>query len=92
MTPNHFGDNEFTVNVLDNKGHPDTNVGVSLYNTMEDMDMGTRHLNLQPAGKGIFKGSDQLDMSGHWQVRIDVRTPSGTTSHATVNFVTPTDS
>lgn len=92
VTPNSFGNNEFTVNVLDSKGQPDTNVGVSLYNTMEDMDMGTRHLNLQPAGKGLFKGSDQLDMSGHWQVRIDIRTPGGGTSHTTVNFITPADS
>ncbi|GAC1457777.1 MAG: copper resistance CopC/CopD family protein [Ktedonobacteraceae bacterium] len=89
VTPNHFGNNEFTVSVLNSKGQPDTSVGVSLYNTMLDMDMGTRHLNLQPDGQGHFKGSDQLDMSGHWQVRIDVRTPNGGTSHATVNFSTP---
>jgi copper transport protein len=91
VTPNSFGDNEFTVTVLDSKGQPNANVGISLYNTMEDMDMGTRHLNLQPDGKGQFKGNDQLDMSGHWQVRIDVRTPDGGTSHTTVNFVTPAD-
>ncbi len=89
VTPNQFGNNEFTVSVLNSKGQPDTNVGVSLYNTMLDMDMGTRHVNLQPDGKGHFKGSDQLDMSGHWGVRIDVRTPSGGTSHATVYFSTP---
>ncbi|GAC1392674.1 MAG: copper transporter YcnJ [Ktedonobacteraceae bacterium] len=89
VTPNQFGNNAFTVSVLNSKGQPDTNVGVSLYNTMLDMDMGTRHLNLQPDGQGHFKGSDQLDMSGHWQVRIDVRTTSGGTSHATVAFTTP---
>ena len=91
VTPNHFGNNEFTVSVLDSKGQPDNSVGVSLYNTMLDMDMGTRHLNLQPAGQGRFKGSDQLDMGGHWGVRIDVRTQNGTTSHATVNFATHDD-
>ncbi len=89
VTPNHFGNNEFTVSVVNSKGQPDSSVGVSLYNTMEDMDMGTRHLNLQPAGGGKFKGSDQLDMSGHWSVRIDVRTQSGGLSHATVTFTTP---
>ncbi|GAC1397588.1 MAG: copper transporter YcnJ [Ktedonobacteraceae bacterium] len=88
VTPNHFGNNEFTVSVRNSQGQPDTTVGVSLYNTMEDMDMGTRHLNLQPDGQGHYKGSDQLDMSGHWQVRIDVRTQGGT-SHATVQFITP---
>ncbi len=89
VNPNQFGNNEFTVTVLNNKGQPATGVGVSLYNTMQDMDMGTRHVNLQPDGQGHFKGSDQLDMSGHWGVRIDVRTTSGSTSHATVNFSTP---
>ncbi len=89
VTPNHFGNNEFTVSVLNSKGQPDTSVGVSLYNTMLDMDMGTRHLDLQSAGQGHYKGSDQLDMSGHWQVRIDVRTQSGSISHATVSFTTP---
>ncbi len=89
VTPNHFGNNEFTVSVLNSKGQPDASVGVSLYDTMLDMDMGTRHLNLQPTGQGHFKGSDQLDMSGHWGVRIDVRTQSGGTSHATVYFSTP---
>ena len=89
VTPNQFGNNEFTVSVLNSKGQPDTNVVVSLYNTMLDMDMGTRRVNLQPDGKGHFKGNDQLDMSGHWGVRIDVRTLSGGTSHATVYFSTP---
>ena len=89
VTPNHFGNNEFSVSVLNSKGQPDTSVNVSLYNTMLDMDMGTRHLDLQPAGQGHYKGSDQLDMSGHWGVRIDIRTPSGGISHATVNFTTP---
>ena len=89
VTPNHFGNNEFTVSVQDSDGKADTKVGVSLYNTMMDMDMGTRHLNLLPDGQGRFKGSDQLDMSGHWGVRIDVRTLDGSTSHATVHFSTP---
>ncbi len=89
VTPNQFGNNEFTVSVLNSKGQPDSSVSVSLYNTMLDMDMGTRHLDLQPAGQGRYKGSDELDMSGHWEVRIDIRTPSGGISHATVDFTTP---
>ncbi len=89
VTPNQFGNNEFSVSVLNSKSQPDTDVNVSLYNTMLDMDMGTRHLDLQPVGQGHYKGSDQLDMSGHWGVRIDIRTPSGAISHATVSFTTP---
>ncbi len=92
VTPNHFGENEFTVKVLDSSSQPDSNVGVSLFNTMTDMDMGTRHLDLQPDGQGRFKGSDLLDMSGHWQVRIDVRTQGSGVSHTTVSFTTPTGS
>lgn len=89
VTPNHFGENEFTVKVLDSSGQPDSNVSVSLFNTMQDMDMGTRHLDLQPSGQGRYKGSDLLDMSGHWQVRIDVRAQGSGVSHTTVNFATP---
>jgi len=92
VTPNHFGENEFTVKVLDSSGQPDSNVSVSLFNTMTDMDMGTRHLDLQPSGQGRFKGSDLLDMSGHWQVRIDVRTQGSGVSHTTVSFTTPAGS
>ncbi len=92
VTPNQFGNNEFIVSVKDATGQADTKVGVSLYNTMQDMDMGTRHVNLLPDGQGRFKGSDQLDMSGHWAVRIDVRTTDGGTSHAIVAFSTPAPS
>ncbi len=90
VTPNQFGNNEFTVSVLNSKGQLDSSMSVSLYNTMLDMDMGTRHLDLQSAGQGRFKGSDELGMSGHWRVRIDIRTSGGGISHATVNFTTPT--
>ena len=89
VNPNQFGNNEFTVTVLNSKGQLDSSVGVSLYNTMLDMDMGTRHVDLQSDGQGHFKASDQLDMSGHWQVRIDIRLASGGLSHATVTFSTP---
>ncbi|GER87083.1 copper resistance protein [Dictyobacter vulcani] len=54
VSPNRFGTNVFTVNVLDSKGQPDTQVGVSIYTTMLDMDMGTDAINLQPDGKGHF--------------------------------------
>src|SRR5258708_28954570 len=41
-TPNQAGPNTFTVSVVDNRsGKPTTQVGVSLYTTHLDMDMGT---------------------------------------------------
>ncbi|MBO0795737.1 MAG: FixH family protein, partial [Ktedonobacteraceae bacterium] len=69
------GPNTFTARVMDSNGKLDTNVGVSLYTTMLDMDMGTDTINLQPDGKGNFSASGDLAMAGHWQLRIQVRTP-----------------
>ncbi|MBO0782393.1 MAG: CopD family protein, partial [Ktedonobacteraceae bacterium] len=75
ISPNRFGPNTFTARVMDSNGKLDTNVGVSLYTTMLDMDMGTDTINLQPDGKGNFSASGDLAMAGHWQLRIQVRTP-----------------
>jgi uncharacterized membrane protein len=89
ISPNHFGPNVFTVSVLDSNGKPDTNIGVSLYTTMLDMDMGTDTVNLQPDGKGHFSASGDLSMGGNWQVRIQIRTPDNTLHEAKVKFFTP---
>ena len=90
VNPNTFGTNVFTVSVVDNTtGKPTTNVGVSLYTTMLDMDMGTDTVNLLPDGKGHFSASGDLDMPGHWQIRIQIRTPSNTLHEATVDFSVP---
>ncbi|MBV8822460.1 MAG: hypothetical protein JO123_06685, partial [Ktedonobacteraceae bacterium] len=71
------------------KGAIDTNVGVSLYTTMLDMDMGTDSINLQPDGKGHFSASGDLSMSGDWQIRIEIRTPDNTLHEVNVRFFTP---
>ena len=90
INPNRFGMNVFTVSVVDNKTHtPTTNVGVSLYTTMLDMDMGTDSINLLPDGKGHFSANGDLSMSGHWQVRIQIRTSDNTLHEAKVDFSTP---
>lgn len=89
VSPNRFGTNQFTVTVLDSKGKVDTNVGVSVYTTMLDMDMGTQPYTLQLDGKGHFTASGDLDMGGNWQLRITVRTPDNTQHDATVKMVTP---
>jgi putative copper export protein/nitrogen fixation protein FixH len=90
VNPNHFGTNIFTVSVVDNSaGKPTANVGVSLYTTMLDMDMGTDTVNLLPDGKGHFTASGDLSMGGNWQVRIQIRTPKGTLSEANVKFFVP---
>ena len=90
VNPNRFGTNVFTVNVVDNKtGKPTTNVGVSLYTTMLDMDMGTDNVNLLPDGKGHFSASSDLSMGGNWQIRIQIRTPDSTLHEASARFFVP---
>ena len=90
VNPNRFGTNVFTVSVVDTStGKPTTNVGVSLYTTMLDMDMGTDTVNLLPDGKGHFSASGDLSMGGNYQIRIQIRTPSNTLHEAKVQFYVP---
>jgi copper transport protein len=89
VSPNRFGPNTFTVKVLDKNGKPDTNVGVSIYTTMLDMDMGTQTVNLQPDNQGGFNANGFLDMSGDWQLRIQIRTPDFKLHEVKVKLVTP---
>jgi putative copper export protein/methionine-rich copper-binding protein CopC/nitrogen fixation protein FixH len=89
VNPNRSGTNVFTVTVFDNSTNkPTTNVGVSLYTTMLDMDMGTDTVNMLPDGKGHFSVNGDLSMPGDWQIRIQVRTPDATLHEATVKLVT----
>jgi copper transport protein len=90
VNPNRFGTNVFTVSAIDTStGAPATNIGVSLYTTMLDMDMGTDTVNLLPDGKGHFSRTGDLDMPGNWEIRIQIRTPDATLHEASVKFVTP---
>ena len=90
VNPNRFGTNIFTVSVVDNStGKPTTNVGVSLYTTMLDMDMGTDTVNLLPDGQGHFSASGDLSMGGNYQIRIQIRTPNNTLHEARVQFYVP---
>ncbi len=90
VNPNRFGTNVFTVSAVDTAtGKQATNIGISLYTTMLDMDMGTDTVNLLPDGKGHFSGSGDLSMPGNWEIRIQIRTPDATLHEASVKFVTP---
>ena len=90
VNPNRFGTNVFTVSAIDTAtGKPATNIGVSLYTTMLDMDMGTDTVNLLPDGKGHFSGSGDLAMPGNWEIRIQIRTPDATLHETSVKLVTP---
>ncbi|MFL5625319.1 MAG: copper resistance protein CopC [Ktedonobacteraceae bacterium] len=90
VNPNRFGTNTFTTTVIDNHtGKPTSDVGVSLYTTMLDMDMGTDSINLLPDGKGNFSGHGDLSMSGDWQIRIQIRTADNNLHEATAKLYTP---
>ncbi len=90
INPNRVGPNGFLVSVADARtGAPVTNVGVSLYTTILDMDMGTDTVNLKPDGKGHFSATGDLAMGGNWQIRIQVRTPDNALHEARVKLVTP---
>ncbi|WP_371873769.1 CopD family protein [Dictyobacter arantiisoli] len=90
VSPNRFGTNVFTASVLDSKGKPDIQVGVTVYATMLDMDMGTNPpINLLPDGKGHFSQSGDLNMAGHWGLRIEVRTLQDTLHQGSVDMNTP---
>jgi copper transport protein len=89
VSPNRFGSNICTVSVLDSKGKPATQVDVSVYTTSLDMDMGTDVWNLKPDGQGHFSQEIDFDMSGHWQVRVAVRTSQGTLHEATLSVYAP---
>jgi copper transport protein len=89
VSPNRFGPNTFTVHLVDARtGRTVTQIGVSLYTTMLDMDMGTDSINLQPDGKGNFTALGDLGMAGRWQVREVVRTPDNRLHSSTVTFST----
>ena len=68
---------------------PTSTIGVSLYETMLNMDMGGEAVNLQPDGKGHFSGSGDLGMGGNWQLRVEIRTLDATLHEATLKFFTP---
>ncbi len=90
VNPNRFGTNVFTVTVIDSRtSKPTTDVGVSLYLTMLDMDMGTEPVNLQPDGRGNFSAQGDLSMNGNWQIKIQIRTPDTSLHEATAKLYTP---
>jgi copper transport protein len=90
INPNRFGSNLFTVTVIDNSsGKPTSNVGVTVYTQMLDMDMGTDNVNLLPDGKGHFSAAGDLSMSGNWAIRVQIRTPDHTLHKASIKFFTP---
>ena len=71
-----------------NSGKAATSVQVRLSTTMLDMDMGTNTVALQPNGPGSYRTQGELSMSGHWQIRILVRTADDVLHEATIKLDT----
>ncbi len=92
INPNKFGTNVFTVTVMDlstGKQLGANQVGVTVYTTMLDMDMGTDSINLQSNGKGGFSASGDLSMAGNWGIMVQLRTPDNTLHEASFKIDTP---
>jgi len=87
ISPDRSGPNTFTVTVFDNHGVKATNVSVSIYATMLEMDMGTTPIKLQPDGKGNFSANADLDMGGRWGLRVEIRAPDLRFHEANVQIV-----
>ncbi len=92
VSPNHFGANLFTVkvtNALSGASLSANEVGVTVYTTSLDMDMGTDNIDLQPDAKGGFSATQDLPMSGNWSIGVDLRTTDHQIHKANFTIVTP---
>ena len=89
VTPNKLGLNVFTVSVEEaSNGKPASITQAQLATTMLDMDMGTDQVNLQSKGQGQYSAQGELPMSGHWEIRILLRTSNSILHEASVELVT----
>jgi hypothetical protein len=91
ITPGHSGSNQFRALVIDNRAHgPATRVVITIYTTMQDMDMGTDSVVLHAEEHGQFSASsDVLSMGGHWALGIVIQTTDHHIHKAGVSFVMP---
>lgn len=92
INPNRFGTNVFTVQITDaqtGKTLGPNEVGVTVYTTMLDMNMGTDSVELQADGKGGFSGSGDLAMGGNWGIKVQLRTLDNQLHKASFRVDTP---
>ena len=76
---------------MDNRVHgPATRVVITIYTTMQDMDMGTDSVVLHAEEHGQFSASsDILNMGGHWDLGIVIQTTDHLIHKAGISFVMP---
>lgn len=88
VTPASFGTNTFTVTVTDPQGKPAADAAVLITTESLDMDMGQQSTQLKPAGTsspGVYTGTCDFTMAGHWQVMVKVL-PQGAQNYLTTQF------
>ncbi|HEX9036197.1 MAG TPA: copper resistance protein CopC [Ktedonobacterales bacterium] len=86
VAPAAFGSNTFTVSVADAQGKPVRDVAALLLTNSLDMDMGVQSFQLRPAAQpGVFSGTGDLTMAGHWQVTVKIL-PRGASDYLTTQF------
>jgi copper transport protein len=89
VSPNHIGNNVFTIHVLDNHNQAVSNVSVTIYLSMLNMDMGVDIVPLQVVGSGVYSAPYQFTMAGGWQLLIKIRAPDSTMHETTIDLNTP---
>lgn len=77
LSPDRAGPNLITVKLRDARGQQVRQATVVVLTTMLDMEMGTGKAALAQTGPGVFSGTTDLGMGGHWGLRLLVYTPAG---------------
>jgi YtkA-like len=68
--------------LLASSQQPVTNARVTLASDMESMDMGITSAAARPVSDGSYRASVQFDMSGTWQVVVQVAIPGAAPASA----------
>ncbi|KRW91384.1 copper resistance protein CopC [Alicyclobacillus tengchongensis] len=76
ITPNHVGENQFTVRVQGANGKPDTAIQqVALSFSSKTVSQGAEELRLLPRGPGVYVANGlALSGGGRWNVAVDILT------------------
>jgi copper transport protein len=82
VRPDRSGPNVVTITLEDAAGRAVTRAHVTLQYTMLDMPMGTGLAPMSMTRPGVYHGTVDLGMGGHWKLQLLVFQPSGLTRGA----------
>ncbi|MDQ2741640.1 MAG: copper resistance protein CopC [Chloroflexota bacterium] len=77
IKPDRSGPNTVTVHLRDDRGRPVKQARVVVLTNMLDMVMGQGLIDLNETSPGLFTGTGDLGMGGHWRLELLVYQPSG---------------